>query len=240
MKLSLVIPAYNEALRIGPTLDHVMDYLARQDYDAEIIVVDDGSTDGTAGLVTPLLARARPAVRLVQQPANRGKGAAVRAGMEAAVGAYRAYYDADGSTPIRELDKVWPLFDAGCDIVAGSRAVPDADVEVRQAPHREMMGRLNNRLLRAIGVTRLRDTQCGFKVFTARAAQTVFPRQTIERFAFDAEILYIARKHGLRVHEMPVHWRNDPSSRVRLLGDSTEMLYRVLGIRIKDLLGRYR
>lgn len=240
MKLSLVIPAYNELLRIGPTLADVLAYFARQPYDAEVIVVDDGSTDGTAGAVTPLLDHARPTVRLVRQPENRGKGAAVRAGMEAATGEFRAYYDADGSTPITELDKVWAFFDAGFDIVAGSRAVRDADVEVHQAWHREMMGRVNNLILRAIGVTRLRDTQCGFKVFTAAACGIVFPRQTIERFSFDAELLYIAHKHGLRIHEMPVHWRNDPSSRVRLLGDSLEMLLRVLGIRLKDARGRYR
>jgi dolichyl-phosphate beta-glucosyltransferase len=235
---SLVIPAYNEAHRIAATLAAVCAYLARQSYASEIIVVDDGSTDGTHAVVSAL---GLPGVRCVRQPANRGKGAAVRRGMlDEATGAYRVFFDADGSTPIEELDKVWPHFDAGADIVIGSRALPGSQVEVHQAWYRESMGRLNNVILRALGITRFHDTQCGFKAFSANACAVVFPRQTVERFSFDAELLYIAHKHGLRIDEIPVRWINDASSRLNPVSDATRMVWDLMTIRWKDLAGRYR
>lgn len=235
---SIVIPAYNEAHRIAATLANVDAYLAAQPYASEVIVIDDGSTDDTQATVNGLgLARAH-CVRLQK---NQGKGAAVRRGMlDEAAGAYRVFYDADGSTPIEELEKVWPHFDAGADIVIGSRALPASQVEVHQAWYRESMGRLNNVLLRAMGITRYRDTQCGFKAFTAHACDVVFPRQTIERFSFDAELLYIAAKHKLRIEEIPVRWRNDASSRLNPLTDALRMVWDLTTIQYKNWSGRYR
>ena len=235
MHLSLVIPAYNEAQRIGPTLEQTRDYLARQGYDAEIIVVDDGSRDNTAAVVG-----AFGSVKLVRLDRNRGKGAAVRRGMlKEARGAYRFYYDADASTPIEELEACWPRFDAGIDIVIGSRAHAASRIERRQAWYRERMGRVYNLFLRGLGLTQFLDTQCGFKGFTAQAAEACFSRQMLDGFSFDAELLYIAAMHGLRVDEIPVRWRNSPKSRVNPLTDSTRMFLDLLRVRANAAAGRY-
>ncbi len=235
MHLSLVIPAYNEAQRIGPTLELVRGYLARQDYAYEIIVVDDGSRDGTAGVVGSF-----DGVKLVCLERNRGKGAAVQRGMlKEASGAYRFYYDADASTPIEELDACWPRFAAGADIVIGSRALAASRIERRQAWYREHMGRVFNLFLRGLGLTRFRDTQCGFKGYTARAAEACFSRQTLDGFSFDAELLYIAAMHGLRVDEVPIRWLNSPKSRVNPLTDSTRMFLDLLRVRANAAAGRY-
>lgn len=238
--LSLVIPAYNEADRLGTSLASVLGYLARQSYTAEVIVVDDGSEDATVAVARTHSGGSVP-VRVVSLGRNLGKGAAVRAGMhEEARGAYRVYFDADASTPIEELEKLWPRFAAGADVVIGSRRAAGAEITVRQRWYRQSMGVMNNRLLRLLGVTRFQDTQCGFKGFTEAACEVVFPRQTIERFSFDAELLYIAQKHGLHIEEVPVRWMNSPSSRLHPLWDSSRMVADLLSIRVKDLLGAYR
>lgn len=238
MHLSLIIPAYNEANRIRETLAVVQDYLERQDYESEVIVVDDGSTDGTPDVVREA---AGSRTRVVSLPQNMGKGAAVREGMlPHATGAYRVFFDADGSTPIGELEKLWPCFDSGADIVIGSRALAASQVQVHQTWYREMMGRMNNAILRALGLTPYLDTQCGFKGFTARACEVVFTRQTIERFSFDVELLRIAARHDLRIDEVPVVWRNSPHTSLNPLTDSTRMLWDLLVIRAKDWRGDYR
>lgn len=236
VRLSLVIPAYNEAQRIAPTLRQCETYLALQPYSSEVTVVDDGSVDGTADLV----AREFPEVRLLRHGANQGKGAAVRTGMRASTGAYRLFLDADGSTPIEELDKVWPLFEAGADVVIGSRGLPASDVRIRQHPVRESMGRLFNVLVRALLREQAMDTQCGFKVFTGTSAEVLFGRQRLDGFSFDAELLYLARKHRFRVVELPVIWLNSPKSRVHILFDSLAMLRDLFRIRLNDLAGRYK
>jgi len=233
--VSLVIPAYNEENRIGHTLATVRDYFAGQDYDGEIIVVDDGSRDGTSAVVRESF----PDVRLLSYEPNRGKGHAVRTGMLAAAGAFRVFYDADASTPIGELEKLWPEFDAGADIVIGSRALPDSEVLVHQSWWRENMGRAFNRLLRLCRLTRFPDTQCGFKGFTAAAAERVFPRQTITGFGFDAELLYIAQRRGLRVRQVPVRWADCPHTRLNAATDSLRMFRDVLAIRLRAWRGRY-
>jgi dolichyl-phosphate beta-glucosyltransferase len=241
MQLSLVIPAYNEQDRIADTLRHTIAYLGNQSYDAEIVVVDDGSRDATSEVVQGFLSEINPQVRLVRLPGNRGKGFAVRTGMfEHAAGAFRVFYDADASTPIEDLERLWPRFSAGADIVIGSRALPDSDVQVHQAWYRETMGRIFNGILRILALTRFKDTQCGFKGFSARACEIVFPRQTVERFSFDAELLVIAAAHGLRIDEVPVHWRNRPQSRVHPVHDSARMLLDLFVIRWKELRGRYK
>ena len=236
MRLSVVIPAYNEAGRIGGTLESIEAYLSRQPYDSEVIVVDDGSTDETASIVGERF----PEVRLISYRPNRGKGHAVLTGMTHAHGDYRVFYDADASTPIEEVEKLWPRFDAGADIVIGSRALTDSNVQVHQAWYRENMGRVFNVLIRMLGLTHFPDTQCGFKGFTAGACAVVFPRQTIERFSFDAELLYIAAKHGLRIEQAGVRWINCPYTRLNPIADSTRMFLDVLTIRWKDLWGKYR
>lgn len=240
-RLSIVIPAYNEASRIESTLVHVLRYLESQDYLSEIIVVDDGSTDATFGVVRNMRTPNRTPIRIHQLKTNQGKGAAVRAGMaEIARGEYRVFYDADASTPVEEVGQLWAAFEAGADIVIGSRSLPESRVEVRQAPYRELMGRTYNRILKLMGLTRYVDTQCGFKAFTASAAEIVFPRQTITRFSFDVELLFVAEKHGLTIVEVPVRWINSRASRVNPIRDSARMFLDLFLIRYRDWQGRYR
>ena len=235
MHVSVIIPAYNEAGRIRDTLEHVTAYLSRQEYDSEVIVVDDGSSDGTAASAK----RSFPDTKTVSYQPNRGKGYAVRTGMLAASGAYRLFYDADGSTPIDELEQVWPHFQDGADIVIGSRALPDSNVEIPQSWARRNMGRMFNILVKSLAFRGIPDTQCGFKIFTAAACETVCSRQTLDGFAFDVELLYIAKKHALRIDQIPVRWVNSPRSAVSLLRAPAHMLHEVLKIRANDRQGRY-
>jgi dolichyl-phosphate beta-glucosyltransferase len=160
--------------------------------------------------------------------------------MERARGAYRFFFDADASTPIEELEKAWPRFDDGADIVVGSRSLRESNVEVHQAWYRENMGRVFNLCLRILGLTHMPDTQCGFKGFTAAACDVVLPRQTIDRFAFDAELLYVAELHSLRIDQIPVRWINSRKSRLNPVTDSAAMFFEILGIRLNQLLGKYR
>jgi dolichyl-phosphate beta-glucosyltransferase len=236
VRLSLVIPAYNEEERLGDTLTKALDYFQMQPYASEIVVVDDGSQDRTAALVRD----AFPQVHLVSYCPNRGKGYAVKAGMLAASGEYRVFYDADGSTPVEEIDKLWPCFEAGADIVIGSRSLPESDVQVRQHIIRETTGRTFNLLVKIILGEPFVDTQCGFKAFTARSAQTVFSRQRLDGWSFDTELLFIAGRHGLRIDEVPILWRNSPRSRVRIVRDSARMFIELFRIRLNGWLGRYQ
>ena len=232
---SLIIPAYNEAGRIGSTLEHVQSYLGKQSYSSEIIVVDDGSTDNTAQIVQDGF----PDVQVIRYEPNRGKGCAVRTGMLAAVGNYRVFYDADASTPIEELERLWPKFEEGADVVIGSRSLPDSFIEVPQPWYRAKMGKVFSLLVQLFGLWGIPDSQCGFKGFTLHAVQTLFPRQTIEHFSFDVELLFIARKHKLRIEQVPVRWINCPLTRVNAITDSGRMLYELMLIRFRDITGRY-
>jgi dolichyl-phosphate beta-glucosyltransferase len=243
MQVSLIIPAYNEAGRIGATLRDVLGYLRQQDYASEVLVVDDGSTDATADAVRDAIAERggddAPPLRLIAYMPNRGKGHAVKTGMLEARGARRVFYDADGSTPIGELGRMYACFEEGADVVIGSRALPESDVAIRQAWYRESMGRLFNKLMRlAVGLP-YPDTQCGFKGFTAKACAVLFPRQTIDGFSFDAELLCIARLHGLRIEQVPVRWLNSGDSSVRLVRDSVRMLRELWQIRLNRARGLY-
>lgn len=234
-KLSLIIPAYNEAGRIEKTLRHTLRYLDDQDYDSELIVVDDGSTDATAGVIRAFRTAYTTPLRLHQLPTNKGKGAAVKAGMlEVAKGQVRVFFDADESTPIEEIKKLWAPLEAGASVVIGSRSLPDSQVEVRQASYRENMGRTFNRILRLLKLSSYVDTQCGFKAFTAAAAEQTFSRQTLNGFSFDVEVLYIAQKHGFHIAEIPVVWRNNEASRVNPLTDSPRMFFDLLRIKFRD------
>ncbi len=235
MHLSLIIPAYNEAQRITVTLRLVTAYIQAQSYSSEILVVDDGSTDGTAEAVEQEF----QGIQVIHYEPNRGKGHAVRTGMLAATGAHRVFFDADASTPIEELEKLWPRFEDGADVVIGSRALPDSQIEVPQPRYRTLMGNIFNIFVQCWGLRGIPDTQCGFKGFSARAVQTIFPRQTIERFSFDAELLYIAKKHGLRIDQVPIRWLNSPHTTVNPITDASRMFTDLLAIRARDLMGRY-
>jgi dolichyl-phosphate beta-glucosyltransferase len=208
----VVIPAFNEAARLPGTLARIQAYLGARGAQSEILVVDDGSEDGTAEAAR----RADGNVAVLSHRPNRGKGFAVRRGMLAARGARRLVTDADLSTPIEELDRLWRRMDEGFDVVAGSRAAPGARVLVHQPWYRELSGRFFNRLVRALVLPGFRDTQCGFKLFSARAAEAAFAAARLDGFCFDVEVLYLARRRGLRVAEEGVIWRNDAATRVGL------------------------
>ena len=235
MHLSLIIPAYNEENRITKTLNQAKKYLESQNYAYEIIVVNDGSTDKTSDIIKTNF----PEVRIISLEKNRGKGCAVKTGMKSAIGEYRVFYDADASTPIEELENIWPKFKNGADIVIGSRALPESSIELHQPFYREIMGKTFNVFVRLFALKDFPDTQCGFKGFTSRASEIVFPKQTLKRFSFDAEILYIGKKHNLTIEQVPVRWINSPATKVNALTDSTKMLLDLITIKLKDLIGKY-
>jgi dolichyl-phosphate beta-glucosyltransferase len=236
IRLSVVIPAYNEENRIGGTLDTLLSYFADQSYEAEIIVVDDGSEDKTSAIVESYA----PKVELIRYDNNRGKGYAMRRGVPECKGQFRLVYDADGSTPINDIEKAWPLHDAGADIVIGSRALPDSNVELRQPLYRQSMGRIFNVILRLLFLTPFKDTQCGFKSISARCAEDVFPKLTADGFGMDCELLFVASKKGFSIAEIPVTWINSLESKVNAFWHSLDMIREVVGIRLKSLTGRYR
>ena len=236
--LSVVIPAYNEGARIPQTLSQVAQYLRTRPERCELIVVDDGSTDGTADLVRELC-RDIPEGRIISYPSNHGKGYAVRKGMLEARGKYALFSDADLSAPIAEVERLLQSLEDGYDFAIGSRALKQDWIEVRQSSFRETAGKLFNHFLRAVTGLPFRDTQCGFKAFRREAAQRIFPLQTIEGFGFDPEVLYLARKFGYRGREVPVHWAHSEDTKVRLWRDGLRMASDILRIRWNDLTGRY-
>ena len=240
VRLSVVIPAYNEEVRLPDTLLQSLQYLEAQSYSSEVIVVDDGSTDGTARVVRQRNGISLP-VSLVAHPdgSNHGKGASVRLGMLAARGAYRLFMDADNSTTLDQVERFWPFFDKGCEVVIGSRNVKGAVVAKHQAVYKEMAGRCGNYVIRALLVPGIGDTQAGFKMFTRKSAETIFSRLTIERWGYDFEILAIARCHGYRICEAPIVWINAPGSKVGL-GSYFQVLFEVFRVKCNLKRGRYK
>jgi dolichyl-phosphate beta-glucosyltransferase len=228
--LSVIIPALNEEKRLGASLDKIRAYLAGKPFASEVIVVDDGSTDRTAEVARKAL-EGRVPVRVIRLESNQGKGYAVKTGVLASAGETVLFTDADLSTPIEELDKFLLRLAEGFDVVIGSRALAGCDIRVRQARPREAMGRFFNRLVRLFVIRGCPDTQCGFKAFRRAAAMDLFSRLETAGFAFDVELLVLAKKLGYRVAEVPVVWCDSRPSRVRMVRGSWQMLKELLRIR---------
>ena len=235
---SIVIPAYNESARIRASLDRVLAHIGDRQWDAEVLVVNDGSHDDTAQIVENYAVR-HPTLRLLQNPGNRGKGYSVRNGMLHASGEILLFTDADLSSPIEEADKLFAALQAGADLAIGSRWLRAELQTQRQSLHRQLFGRIFNLALRVVLGLPYRDTQCGFKAFTRTAAQAIFPHQHIERWGFDPEILFLARKFGMKVEEVPVEWAHSEGTRINPLRDGIRMFIEMLRVRWYSLTGEY-
>jgi len=235
--LSVVIPAYNEEHRLLPTLQKVTAYLAAQPYRSEVVVADDGSSDGTVALVRDFMAKIEAPLRVIENK-HRGKGSAVRAGMLAATGEYRFMCDADLSMPIEEVALFLPPALEGVDIAIGTREGEGAR-RFNESLFTHLRGRAFNIVAQFLLVPGINDTQCGFKCFTAAAAESLFREQRLDGFAFDVEVLFLARRQGLRVQEVPITWVHDTRTTVRSLRHSWHMLLDVLRVRWDAWRGRY-
>jgi glycosyltransferase involved in cell wall biosynthesis len=235
---SIVIPAYNESARILATLRSVVACVRARGWTAEVIVVNDGSTDDTAALIRDFALQA-PEVRLIENPRNCGKGYSVRYGILHASGDVVMFTDADLSAPMEEADGLFDAIAQGADIAIGSRWLATSRQTHRQPWYRQFFGRCFNAVTRAVMGLPFADTQCGFKAFTRAAAQTVFQLQTIQRWGFDPEILFIALKRGYRIQEVPVSWHHDSRSRLSYVKDGLQMLKELAIVRWNAMVGRY-
>jgi dolichyl-phosphate beta-glucosyltransferase len=235
---SIVIPAYNERARIPATLRAVVDCIRARGWSAEVVVVNDGSRDGTADVVKEFAAHA-PEVRLLENSGNHGKGYSVRNGLLHSFGSIVMFTDADLSAPIEEAEGLFTAIRQGADIAIGSRWLERARQSIRQPLYRQFFGRCFNAVTRMVMGLPFADTQCGFKAFTRGAAQTVFQLQTIDRWGFDPEILFIALKRGFQIAEVPVSWAHDERTRMSYLKDGIRMLQDIAQVRWNALLGRY-
>lgn len=235
---SVVIPAYNEEKRLGPSLDRIVEYFSGRDGAFEVLVVDDGSRDGTAALAEGYADRG---VRLLKNPGNRGKGYSVRHGVLEAQNDYVLFSDADLSTPIEEYDKLVDALASGpFDVAIGSRAVSGSNVEVSQPFYRVAMGKTFNLLVRTIALGGISDTQCGFKLFKREAGHQIFRRQRLDGFGFDVEALFIAKRLGFRIAEVPVRWIDDPDTKVSAVRDSARMFGDLFRVRWNAIRQRYK
>ena len=242
--LSIVVPAFNEAARIRGSLEAVVRHFARTGEDVEVLVVDDGSSDATVETVERFAAerpqQGRVSIGVLRNGRNRGKGYSVKHGILMARGDLVLISDADFSTPIDDLPLLLQALEKeGHGIAIGSRALDDSRVEIRQAAWRETLGRGFNRLVRLVTGLPFRDTQCGFKLVQRQEVLPLFRAARVERFAYDVEILYLARKAGVRVREVPVRWRNAEGTKVRAWVDSFDMLKDIVRVVLRDRLGRY-
>jgi dolichyl-phosphate beta-glucosyltransferase len=238
-ELSIIIPAFNEERRLPISLEHIRAYVAIRNLDAEVLVVDDGSTDKTANIVQRSCAHF-PELRLISNGRNRGKGFSVRHGMLEAKGEIALFTDADLSTPIEEADKlVRVLRDGSFDGAIGSRAMNRSLIDVHQSALREFAGTVYNRIARCIAGLHFQDTQCGFKAFRNEKSRVVFEQQRTYGFGFDAEILFLAQQRGLRIAEIPVRWAHHPATKVKVFRDGLRMLRDLVAIRWNALVGRY-
>ncbi|MBN2251910.1 MAG: glycosyltransferase family 2 protein [Candidatus Altiarchaeota archaeon] len=236
--VSVVVPAYREEKRIEETCRKIAGFFGEQKLSYEIIVVDDGSRDNTAGILEGCMKK-DPALKVLQNEINRGKGYSVKRGILEASGGFILFTDADLSTPLEESDKLLGFLQKGFDVAIGSRALPGSDVRVHQPFYREYSGRIFNFMVRLMTSIGLKDTQCGFKCFRKNAAKNIFSRQTLDGFSFDVEDLYIAKKLGYRIKEVPVVWLNSGSTTVSFIKDAIQMFTDLLRIRINDHRGKY-
>jgi glycosyltransferase involved in cell wall biosynthesis len=237
-QLSIVIPAYNESARIELTLDRVMACVAKQGWDAEVLVVDDGSTDATPKIVQAWMER-HPGLHLIQNEGNRGKGYSVRNGLLQAEGEVVMFTDADLSAPMEEAELLLAAIRDGADVAIGSRWMDKTRQTIHQPLYRKFFGRCFNWVTRVVMGLPFKDTQCGFKAFKRPVAQVIFRLQRIERWGFDPEILFIARKLGYDIREVPVTWGHDERSRMSYLRDGMKMLEEMATIRANSIAGRY-
>jgi glycosyltransferase involved in cell wall biosynthesis len=236
--LSIVIPSYNEELRLPATLESVAAYLKASGRTAEVLVVDDGSKDRTAAVAESFRDRI-PSLRVVSNGVNRGKGFSVKHGTQKARGHIVLFTDADLSAPIEEADKLLAALDDNHDVAIGSRAIDRSLISVRESRFREFAGIVFNKIVRIILRLPFVDTQCGFKAFRRERCEIIFEQQRIERFGFDPELLYLARHHGLHSVEIPVRWAHSPATKVNMMRDSVQMFLDVFTIRWNAIVGRY-
>ncbi len=237
-ELSIIIPSFNEELRLPATLEKIARYVERERRSTEVIVVDDGSTDRTAEVAEAFRGKF-PQLRVLANGTNRGKGYSVRHGSLEARGEIALFTDADLSSPIEEAGKLLAAL-KDHDVAIGSRALDRRLIEVRESPFREFAGIVFNKIVRIVLRLPFVDTQCGFKAFRREPCRVIFEQQTIERFGFDPELLYLARHHGLSTVEVPVRWAHSPATKVSMMRDSVQMFLDVVIIRWNALRGRYR
>ncbi|MDX1388563.1 MAG: glycosyltransferase family 2 protein [Acidobacteriota bacterium] len=236
--LSVVVPAYNEEKRLGGSLEKIGAYLDTNDIDAEIIVVDDGSSDATERIAAGLLRGRRG--KVLRNVENRGKGHSVRRGTLESSGRWVLLTDADLSSPIEEHSKLaLAVREHDLDVAIGSRALPESDIKVRQAPLREAMGKIFNRIIRLGTGLRFRDTQCGFKLYDLDRTRPLFERMVVDRFAFDVEFLFLAVRYGLAVREVPVVWADSKGSKVGIVTSPINMVWDLLRVRWRFRRGLY-
>jgi dolichyl-phosphate beta-glucosyltransferase len=236
--LSVIIPAYNEESRIGPTVRDIVGFCRAGRRAFEVILVDDGSRDGTTA-VARVLSEEFPELRVIRLAANHGKGYAVRTGVVNAIGRLVLFADADGATPIGEIERLESALESGVDIAIGSRALRDTGVQVQAKLYRHLIGRTFHLLVEWLADGGVKDTQCGFKLFRSTVAQDLFSRMRMNGFSFDVEVLVMARRKGYRVAEIPVNWTHRPGSKVRLTLDSLQMAADLVRIRAHCLRGEY-
>jgi dolichyl-phosphate beta-glucosyltransferase len=238
MELSVIVPAYNEGAKLKKNIIEIEKYLESNNYDYEIIIVDDGSKDNTVETIK-CLQDVNEKIKILVNDPNRGKGYSVKRGMLEAKKEYAIFMDADLATPLFELEK-FKKFSSDNDVIIASRNLKESNITVTQPVYRRILGKGFSLLAQMIAVSGIRDTQCGFKMFSKRARSVVFSRQTFDRFGFDVEILHIAKKHNFSIKELPVTWMNDSDSRVSPIKDSVKMFLDLLRVRLNSIRGLYK
>jgi dolichyl-phosphate beta-glucosyltransferase len=229
--LSIVIPAYNEARRIGDTLDRIYRFFKAKDYGCEVMLVDDGSTDNTVAVAQESALSREGKLKILKNGINRGKGFSVKNGILNATGEYVLFSDADLSTPIEEIDKLFGLIKDGCDIAIGSRAIKGSTISIRQPWYREAMGKTFNFFVKLLLIKGFNDTQCGFKLFKGNIAREIASSMKIDGFCFDVEMLYLAKRKGYNIRETGVVWKNSPESKVKLMSSPLSMFLDLFNIK---------